>query len=85
MAGGATKQRRATLAWHALLHSQQMQILIDYIFLHYNNSDALDELGLKRYCCRRMLLTHVGKSNGRQKVKDICRKIIIIIIIIIIC
>ena len=21
--------------------------------------DALDELGLKRYCCRRMLLTHV--------------------------
>lgn len=22
-------------------------------------SDALDELGLKRYCCRRMLLTHV--------------------------
>lgn len=24
-----------------------------------NNRDALDELGLKRYCCRRMLLTHV--------------------------
>jgi DNA-directed RNA polymerase I, II, and III subunit RPABC5 len=23
------------------------------------DSDALDELGLKRYCCRRMLLTHV--------------------------
>ena len=22
-------------------------------------SKALDELGLKRYCCRRMLLTHV--------------------------
>lgn len=22
-------------------------------------SDALDKLGLKRYCCRRMLLTHV--------------------------
>lgn len=22
-------------------------------------SDALDELGLRRYCCRRMLLTHV--------------------------
>jgi len=21
--------------------------------------DALDELGLRRYCCRRMLLTHV--------------------------
>ena len=25
----------------------------------YSNSDALDELGLKRYCCRRMMLTHV--------------------------
>lgn len=23
------------------------------------NSDALNTLGLKRYCCRRMLLTHV--------------------------
>jgi DNA-directed RNA polymerase subunit N (RpoN/RPB10) len=23
------------------------------------DSDALDELGLKRYCCRRMMLTHV--------------------------
>ncbi|MCQ2819017.1 MAG: DNA-directed RNA polymerase subunit N [archaeon] len=22
-------------------------------------SDALDQLGLRRYCCRRMLLTHV--------------------------
>ncbi len=22
-------------------------------------SDALDELGLRRYCCRRMMLTHV--------------------------
>jgi len=23
------------------------------------NREALDELGLSRYCCRRMLLTHV--------------------------
>lgn len=23
-------------------------------------SEVLDELGLKRYCCRRMLLTHVN-------------------------
>lgn len=22
-------------------------------------SDAMDELGLKRYCCRRMVMTHV--------------------------
>ncbi|CAK4076740.1 unnamed protein product [Aphanomyces euteiches] len=25
----------------------------------YTEGDALDELSLKRYCCRRMLLTHV--------------------------
>jgi len=24
-----------------------------------SESDAMDELGLKRYCCRRMILTHV--------------------------
>ena len=23
------------------------------------HSDAMDELGLNRYCCRRMILTHV--------------------------
>jgi DNA-directed RNA polymerase I, II, and III subunit RPABC5 len=23
------------------------------------NSEALNQLGLKRYCCRRMVLTHV--------------------------
>ncbi|KAG7355490.1 DNA-directed RNA polymerase subunit N [Nitzschia inconspicua] len=25
----------------------------------FSEGDALDELGLKRYCCRRMMLTHV--------------------------
>lgn len=25
----------------------------------YSEGDALDKLGLRRYCCRRMLLTHV--------------------------
>jgi DNA-directed RNA polymerase I, II, and III subunit RPABC5 len=24
-----------------------------------DNSEAMDQLGLRRYCCRRMLLTHV--------------------------
>lgn len=28
-----------------------------HVFLYF--SDALDALGLKRYCCRRMLLGHV--------------------------
>lgn len=30
-----------------------------FIFIFCTNRDALDELGLKRYCCRRMMLTHV--------------------------
>eukprot|EP01134_Creolimax_fragrantissima_P001929 CFRG1929T1 len=25
----------------------------------YSEGDAMDELGLSRYCCRRMVLTHV--------------------------
>lgn len=31
--------------------------IILLILLHYRQ--ALDELNVKRYCCRRMLLTHV--------------------------
>lgn len=27
--------------------------------LMQDSSDAMDELGLKRYCCRRMIMTHV--------------------------
>jgi len=37
-----------------------MYISQSFLMFHLQiNSDALDELGLKRYCCRRMLLTHV--------------------------
>jgi DNA-directed RNA polymerase I, II, and III subunit RPABC5 len=25
----------------------------------FSNSDAMDQLGCKRYCCRRMIMTHV--------------------------
>ena len=45
--------------------SLQDYILISCILLKYVTenvllvSDALDQLGLKRYCCRRMLLSHV--------------------------
>jgi DNA-directed RNA polymerase subunit N (RpoN/RPB10) len=30
-----------------------------FLFSAPRDSDALDALDLKRYCCRRMLLTHV--------------------------
>ena len=32
---------------------------LDLLQEEYEECDALDRLGLHRYCCRRMLLTHV--------------------------
>ncbi|KAI9506971.1 DNA-directed RNA polymerases I, II, and III subunit RPABC5 [Coemansia spiralis] len=32
---------------------------LELIEREYSDGQALDELGLKRYCCRRMVLTHV--------------------------
>ena len=34
-------------------------IFLNYFKAEYLEGDALDALGLKRYCCRRMILTHV--------------------------
>lgn len=33
------------------------RLLVDIQFVHC--SDAMDALGLNRYCCRRMIMTHV--------------------------
>ena len=32
---------------------------ISLLLAEYKEGDALDSLNLRRYCCRRMLLTHV--------------------------
>jgi DNA-directed RNA polymerase I, II, and III subunit RPABC5 len=32
---------------------------VNYLAQEISEGDALDKLGLKRYCCRRMVLTHV--------------------------
>lgn len=32
---------------------------IEYVEAGMDPKDALDRLGLRRYCCRRMILTHV--------------------------
>lgn len=32
-----------------------------------NPKEVLDELGVKRYCCRRMLLTHVEAIDDLMK------------------
>lgn len=38
---------------------QKLMEILGFLMLSFNFSDALDALGLKRYCCRRMLLGHV--------------------------
>lgn len=35
------------------------QAYLELLKTDHNEGDALDKLGLKRYCCRRMLLAHV--------------------------
>ena len=48
---------------HTLI--QQIRFFLFFFFFPFTvspswfSSDALDELQLKRYCCRRMVLTHV--------------------------
>ena len=52
-----------------------MWLWLTVVFLRFS-SDALDALQLKRYCCRRMLLTHVDliekllMYHGEREVGD---------------
>ncbi|QIW95403.1 hypothetical protein AMS68_000921 [Peltaster fructicola] len=41
------------------LWTQYMQLIDSENDKATKEGDALDKLGLKRYCCRRMILTHV--------------------------
>lgn len=33
--------------------------VVDFVEMLTGGSDAMDQLGCRRYCCRRMLMTHV--------------------------
>ncbi|PSC71242.1 DNA-directed RNA polymerase subunit 10 [Micractinium conductrix] len=35
------------------------QTYLDLLQAEYSEGDAMDALGLNRYCCRRMVMTHV--------------------------
>lgn len=39
--------------------ANKWDMYLDLIQAEYTEGEALDALGLSRYCCRRMLLTHV--------------------------
>jgi DNA-directed RNA polymerase I, II, and III subunit RPABC5 len=42
----------------------------------YTENDALDKLGLKRYCCRRILLTHVDLIDKMLQYEEIDKNIL---------
>ncbi|CAG9462629.1 unnamed protein product [Pedinophyceae sp. YPF-701] len=39
--------------------ADKWQPYLDMLKIDYSPKEAMDSLGLKRYCCRRMVLTHV--------------------------
>lgn len=59
----------ATGRWHGRRVSRAPFLLLKTLELHLGtqectlthdpNSEAMDQVGAKRYCCRRMLMTHV--------------------------
>ena len=62
----ATPPRLSTLTRDSLKQPPHGQVIgnkwdsyLELLKADYSEGDALDELGLKRYCCRRMVLTHV--------------------------
>lgn len=42
------------------------EVYLDLLQAEYSEGDAMDALGLTRYCCRRMIMTHV----------DLCEKLL---------
>jgi DNA-directed RNA polymerase I, II, and III subunit RPABC5 len=42
----------------------------------YTENDVLDKLGLKRYCCRRILLTHVDLIDKMLQYEEIDKNIL---------
>ena len=48
---------------------------LDLLARGYNPADALDALGFKRYCCRRMFLGHVNIIDELLKYPTIGEKV----------
>ncbi len=44
---------------NAQVVGNKWDLYLDLLRREYSEGEVLDSLGLKRYCCRRMLLTHV--------------------------
>ncbi|KAI9171756.1 DNA-directed RNA polymerases I II III subunit [Paramyrothecium foliicola] len=67
------------LLWQGDLWERYIQLIADP---RKTEGDAMDELGLKRYCCRRMIMTHVdliekllkytpdGRNEKKQRLNE---------------
>ena len=51
---------------HRELCLSRWEVYLDLLQAEYSEGDAMDALGLSRYCCRRMIMTHV----------DLCEKLL---------
>ena len=54
------------LTAHRERYLSRWEVYLDLLQAEYSEGDAMDALGLSRYCCRRMIMTHV----------DLCEKLL---------
>lgn len=51
--------RKLTGGWYVQVIGNKWDTYLDLLQADYSEAEALDALHLSRYCCRRMLMTHV--------------------------
>ncbi len=65
-----TRRFADSTRYDALTHRElclsRWEVYLDLLQAEYSEGDAMDALGLSRYCCRRMIMTHV----------DLCEKLL---------